>query len=308
MKFDETWTVFTSFSANRDAFGKEFVPEIFLKPQVHKDIVENFRIIEKLLEHSYFEYQFYDVAFLKSLLTFEMALKLRYKEINSNDWDKKKPLIQLIDWFQKRNYFEVYNDEYLKMIREIRNLVTHPSEHSFSGPHSRHLIENVLDLINGLYEDPKLRKERMILTTKIINLLHKFTNGIKCVIDNSIHYAFNAWPGFINNKTTLPEIYFYFNPTFPVPETYLEKNTWLYPKVISFKGNSIKFSSSAFEIKDDKNTVLLISEIENPDEKKEFDEWVNSYQSYCYPGIGYFYPDGKIVDTFSFHLRQFYKT
>ncbi|MEP7374547.1 MAG: hypothetical protein ABI675_14230 [Chitinophagaceae bacterium] len=235
-----------------------------------------------------------------------MALRLRFKEINSKEWGKK-PLDQLINWFQKRKYFEVYNDELLKAIREIRNLLAHPSENSFAGPHSSHLIENVLDLINGLYKYPELRNDRMILTTKIINHLDKFKNGIKCVIDDSIYYAFNAWSAFVNNKTTLPEIYFYFNPTFPIPETYLGNSNWLHPEVNSFTGNSIEFSPSVIKMKDDKNSVLLISEIENPNEKKEFDDWVNRYQSYCHPGLGYFYPCGKIVDTFSFHLREFYK-
>lgn len=307
MKFDETWTVFTNFSADLETFIKEFLPDTFLKPQVHKDVVENFQIIRRLLEHSYFEYKFYDVAALKSLLTLEMALKLRYKEINSVDWERKKPLIQLINWFQKQNYLEVYNDDYLKMIREIRNHLAHPYQHFFSGPHSRPLIEGILDLINGLYEDPVLRKERMVLTTAIINQLHSFKNGIKCEINNSSHFAFNAWPAFINNKNTLQEIYFYFNPTFTIPEHNLQSSNWIVPQVISFKGNSIKFTSSQIEIKDSTGTVLLITEIKTPDEKKEFDEWVMAYQSYCHPGLGYFYPEGKIVDTFSFHLRQFYR-
>lgn len=43
-------------------FCQNRIPQIYLKPNVHDEIKEGFRIIRKLLEHSYFEYQFYDEA------------------------------------------------------------------------------------------------------------------------------------------------------------------------------------------------------------------------------------------------------
>lgn len=49
-----------------------------LKPKVHNEIKEGFRIIRKLPEHSYFEYQFYDETVAKSLVILEMALRIRY--------------------------------------------------------------------------------------------------------------------------------------------------------------------------------------------------------------------------------------
>lgn len=156
MELDETWSVFASFSADPRDFVKEFLPEIYLKPKVAKAVKENFEVIEKLLLYSYSVYKFYNVATLKSLLTLEMSLKIRYREVTGVEWGHK-PLKLLIDWFQKRNYFEVYNNDFLIHIREIRNMLAHPNDHTFSGPHSRPVIENVLDLINGLYEEPGLR-------------------------------------------------------------------------------------------------------------------------------------------------------
>src|SRR5690349_12109665 len=136
MKKDETWNAFDQ-ARSADEFYDEFVPELYVKPQVNKEIVENFRVIRKLIEYSYFEYRFYDVATLESLLTLEMALKIRFSEINLENWPKKKSLSHLMDWFQKHNYFEVYNGEFLRHIRAIRNLMAHPLQHSFSGPHGR---------------------------------------------------------------------------------------------------------------------------------------------------------------------------
>jgi hypothetical protein len=307
MKMDDTWNVFDIPLTGIEDFKNRWVPEIYLKPQVHKDVQEKFRVIKKLIQHSYFEYQFYDVAATESLLTFEMALKLRYKEINAKDWEKNKPLAQLIDWFEKRNYFEVYNDLYLKSIRQIRNGAAHPTQHSMSGGLNRRIIENILDLINGLYEDTTLRKDRMELSLKIIAQLNAYNEAIKCTIDGSSHYAFTAWPGFINNKLTPSEIYFYLNPAVIISEELLSRGNWFRPNVISFTGHSVEFSNSSITIKNTNGPKLIVSGITDPEEKKDFDNWADTYKSYFYPQGGYFYRDGKEVETFSFHLREFYK-
>lgn len=308
MKMDEIWSIFYGTSCSIEEFNERIVPELYLKPQVHTDVIESFRVIKKLILHSYFEYKFYDIATTQSLLTLEMALKLRYKEINSQEWSNKKRLNDLMDWFEEEIYFEVYNNEYLKRIRQIRNWVAHPSQHFSSGPHTKHIIENVLDLINGLYEDPELRKDRMKLTRMINEKLLEFKNGIRCTINNVTYFAFNAWLAFVNNKKTPFEVYFYFTPTFKFPEGYLEAgNTWIHPQVIDFTGCSIEYSDSSILMKNSENSTLLISEIQNPDEKKEFDNWREKFQRYCHPTGGYFFPNDKIVDTFSFHLRAFYK-
>ena len=52
---------------------------------------------------------------------------------------------------------------------------------------------------------------------------------------------------------------------------------------------------------------LIITEIKDVREKTQFDDWKNTFESYCHPTVGYFYPQGKVVDSFSFHLRDFYK-
>ncbi|TMI63665.1 MAG: hypothetical protein E6H07_12895 [Bacteroidetes bacterium] len=303
-ELDETWTVFTNFSANPNKFAKEFIPDLYLKPSVHKDVRENFKVIGKLLEHSYYVYKFYDVAVLKSLLTLEMALKVRYKNQFSDDWGKRS-LKSLMALLKKANYFEVYNKDFLHRIREIRNMLAHPTQHTVSGPNGKIIIENVVDLINGLYESPALRLKRMNLTSKIINQLHRYKNGVKCTIGNTSYFAISAWPAFINNKSTPQEIHFYFHPTFSIPET---STNWLIPQTIHFIGRSIRFTAEGISMKNDSYETLLISEISDTGEKAAYDNWMNSYETYIYPKLGYSTTiDEKIVDTFSLHLKEFHK-
>jgi hypothetical protein len=295
---DEIWSVFGNFPAEPDLFAKEFIPDLFLKPDVPIDVRDNFKVIAKLLQHSYYVYKFYDVAVLKSLLTLEMALKLRYKAIYADDWGTKS-LKSLMDLFKKNRYFEVYNSDYLDHVRTIRNMLAHPSQHSVSGPNGKIIIENVLDLINGLYESPALRLKRIKLTMKIINQLGRYPNGIKCTVGNNVYFAINAWPAFINNKLTPQEIYFYFHPTFTVPEN---STNWLIPPTIAFTGISIRFTVEGISMQNAGGETLLISEITNNAEKISYNNWMNAFRPLVYPNIGYLTKGEKMTDTFSMLL------
>jgi len=274
---------------------------------VNKDVVENFRIIKKLIEHSYFEYKFYDVAALKSMVTLEMALKLRYEELSKTKWPKNKTLEKLIEWFEAGFHFEVYNPDYLDSMREIRNALAHPAAHGFSGPGSKHIIAQTVDLINGLYEDPLLRKERMNITIQFITRLESFKKGIKCSLNNSEYFAIRAWPAFVNNKFSPIEIHFYFNPCFQIPQSYLENSNWVVPPIIYFKANDIEFNEDSILLIKDKCSRLLIEQIKDQQEQKEFEDWMNKYKKYCHPVGDYIYEEEGLTDTFILHLREFHK-
>jgi hypothetical protein len=306
MKMDDTWSVF-DFAHNLEEFEKLYKPEIYLKPKVHKDVVQNFQIVKQLIRYSFFEYKFYDVATLKSLLTLEMALKIRYREVTGTEWQRRRSLARLMDWFRNENYFETYNKEYLTIIRSIRNSLAHPSEHTVSGPFGRHIIENVIDLINGLYEDPKLRRKRMSLTINILNKLKEFKNGIKCSIGNDYYFAINAWPAFINNKKQPMDIHFYFNPTIIIPDSTLEKTNLVMLPALPFVGNSVRILKNSLELKKDDSDSLFVSEITDKNEKTEFADWVSKYEKYLGPAYGYIHSNDDLKDTFTLHLRKFHK-
>ncbi len=186
-----------------DTHCQTTVPQIFLKSTIDKNVRDSFRLVIKLLELSYFDYEVYDAGTHRALVTFELALKRRFTELNQEEWPKKKPLVKLIDWFEKAGYFEVYNPLYLDKLREIRNHITHPSFYSFGGPALGHLITGSADLINDLYEDPELRRERMNIVIQVNNHLSSITsNGAILKIDDDDEVLIHsARVGFVNNKT-----------------------------------------------------------------------------------------------------------
>ena len=159
-----------------EGFLKNGVPEIYLKPEVHDDVKSSFRVVEKLLQYSYYEYEFFDVAGTKSLLTLELALKLRYVDLNKGE-GKHRNLNYLIQWFLERKYFETTNPKFLENIRWIRNHLAHPDRYSFGGFAMRQWIEHSLDLINSLYENVELRIKRASLQKSLLPRFRRLTKN-----------------------------------------------------------------------------------------------------------------------------------
>lgn len=170
---DSRWLIFYN-----DISLEEFVtklPEIRFYPEVNQNVKDAFNIIHKILVHSYYEYLFIDVAVAKALQTLEMALKLRYKEINGETWTTKgRNLKELINWFNKRGYFELDSVDFLNHVRETRNYLSHPEKHNIVGVASFHWIRTTVDLINDVYDDLSLRKQRKSLAEDINQKINSF--------------------------------------------------------------------------------------------------------------------------------------
>lgn len=58
---DTRWDIFLGCQ-DWESFKENIVPKIYLKSDVPSDIKNSFKIIEKLLLHSYYEYEFFDVV------------------------------------------------------------------------------------------------------------------------------------------------------------------------------------------------------------------------------------------------------
>lgn len=211
----KTWDAFYNDISLQD-FVDQKIPKIRFKKEVNSEVKNAFEIVHKLLVHSYFEYLFIDIAVTRALHVFEMALKIRFRELNSGkDWPKKAPLVQLINWFRDRNYFEIDNPEFFKHIRDRRNYLSHPTGHHFGGAVGLPWITTALDLINDLYEDLNLRAERKALEKKFIEELSLFLqNGIKYSYLDDVAYIYSHGPVVVNNRTKIAEYAFGLLPMF----------------------------------------------------------------------------------------------
>ncbi|HEY1039742.1 MAG TPA: hypothetical protein VGF30_10075, partial [Bacteroidia bacterium] len=95
-------------------FKEQWLGELYLKPEVSEEIREQAFIINKLLLHSYYEYDFIDIAMLQGIISFEKALRIRYSELE-NKSARKLNLGELIDWALTLKLFEDPNPDIYKV-------------------------------------------------------------------------------------------------------------------------------------------------------------------------------------------------
>jgi len=315
LKMDRRWEFFPIIS-NYESFVENIIPKIYLKDQVPEDIKNSYKIIEKILLHSYFEYEFFDVAATKALMTFEMALRIRYRELTGEDWEKKtkkgeakRDLKNLITWFQDQHYFEVTNDAYLDHVRKVRNSYAHPDRHSFGGPMARHWIENPMDLINDLYEDPILREKRKLRRKELIELFSKVVNSGCSLFMNQIEYLiYDLKIVFIDNRRDSEIIYLLFHPIFTLDDLYPKEGLSSY-QFIQVAANSISFDESKKEIifiDQFEKKEILVSSVGETNSRKQLDEWILNARTINYlPHIASL--DHDSTDWFLQIRRQFHK-
>src|SRR5882672_8778862 len=130
---DEKWAAIYGLSSYEEYFEK-VADRIYLKPAVDEHITGIFKLVQRLIDLAYYEYEWIDLASMKSLLAFELALKRKYHEINESGTPNQRDLKSYIEWFSQRGYFETDSEFFLTQIRHIRNHFAHPEYHSYGGP------------------------------------------------------------------------------------------------------------------------------------------------------------------------------
>lgn len=308
MQKDPTWDAFLS-TYSFETFCEDAIPPIFLKAEVHQDVQQNFHVVRKLLEHSYFEYKFYDIAASHAILTLEMALRIRYKEVLGKPCPDKQWLKPLFDLFFKQKYFEVYDQEFLKYMVELRNSVAHPDKHTIYGPFSRGVILYCVDLINDLYESPELRVERMKLMKEIGDKIRQInSNGYKVSFANgSYQLAFIVKPIFINNKKVPTEIYISYRPLFDIPETREKGKIYQYP-TIKLVTNNIQFLNDGIALLDVELGKIKISGVNNDVDLERFKFWGERFIQYDHETREIAHLNMEDAESYLAHLREFHFT
>lgn len=283
MKRDDRWDAFSNVPNDFDMFCNQVIPEIYLKPSVNEDVHKTFRVIKQLLDFSFYEYEFYDVAASKAMLSVEMAMKLRYLEITGTPWSDRRPLNKLIDWLNNNFYFDVYNDDFLNHFRHIRNRMAHSLNYSFAGPMMQQWISHPLDLINDMYEDPILRYKRILLSNTIQDKLDELLpRGTQVTIDNQTFILFHAWVSFINNKAVPNEIIFYFDLIFEITPDAFANEHYIAPveKIVSchrvnIEENGITGFFANGEVAFDFSTF------KKQINQQRYDNWIKVYEPYA---------------------------
>ncbi len=146
MKHDTLWDI-VGGCKTFEGFCKEMVPVFKHDENFPEEVQRKLRVIQKLIEHSYYEYDFIDVAFLYTFQTLELALSLKYQSLHPT----KKALKNLkpyLDWALREKYILPNQKE---MISYVRNRLAHPNETLIFGMLGINGIKAIVELISNLF-------------------------------------------------------------------------------------------------------------------------------------------------------------
>lgn len=264
---------------NHEEYLKRMVPQFQLRKEVSEDIKKEFEIIEHLCALSYFRYQLYDEAVRKALLIFEMALKIRHREIYEKDF--KGNLEELINKLHKKNIFDS-SLNFLHHTRLVRNSQVHRDRHSFGGPALRHWLESITMVINETYDSIEQRVVRVKLLEKVNNTVNTFFG--ECVsirVDDADYFLSDTIiPIFVNNRCEECVYSFYVVPTFDLS---IYENGGLYTTPfleINIKNLQIDNEKKVISgISDNTSKKIVIEFNVEPPLRQLFFGWKNKFES-----------------------------
>jgi hypothetical protein len=112
-----------------------------------EEVQRKLGVIQKLIEHSYYEYTFIDVALSQCFQTLELALHFKYLSHHPNKKGLKN-LKPYLDWAWRTKYVSPNQ----KLIIElIRNHIEHPKGVSIIGMTGMKMIHMLVELSAGLF-------------------------------------------------------------------------------------------------------------------------------------------------------------
>ncbi|MFA8436794.1 MAG: hypothetical protein ACEPOZ_19990 [Marinifilaceae bacterium] len=167
---DSTWSAFTD-AKTYEEYQKNYVIKGKFHKHVPEDIVNDYEIVEHIMAQSYFYYPMYSEALRKLLTTYEMALKLKYKQIKGYDWKGEKITLEddkirkgnnldtLIRWLHQNGHLERNLDFYLHM-KEIRNINMHPRQYSFMGASASSIIRPLVNIFSEIFVPSEIVQDR----------------------------------------------------------------------------------------------------------------------------------------------------
>ncbi len=263
-----------------ESFRKNTIPKFQFKKEVPEEIIKSFGIVQKLLVHSYYEYDFLDPAMSKALASFEMALKYRYAEITGKKWPKNNNLQNLLYYFNDGNYFEVNRKGLLDALRSMRNTQSHPENYFGGGFGMMRVFNHCVDLINDTYEDRELRKRRIAQKKAINRKLKKLLNNGGMVNDGNVPFIiYEAGIYFLNNSLPTNKYYGFFKMIFRLKEE-VDENNKQSDSLFLFEADECEVNRKNAEVRFTMpaGTSLTFTDINKKINQRKYFKWHNQYR------------------------------
>lgn len=303
-EMDPYWNAFNI--SDYETYRTKFLRQIYLKPEVHENVRESFRVIERLLEFGFCEHRFFDVAYSKATLTLEMAFKQRYIEIHGKAWEGD--FGPLMDWLKSQNYFDVYNKHFIGGLRDIRNHFAHPSTEGFVGPGQTHLVLYPMDLINSTYEDNNLTQKRFKTSKQFYKKTESMGPGLRITVDGESHIAFNIWLSFYDNKSIPAKAHIYAQPVYEIPNPYFTDGKFQFSPYYYWQAAQVIIDEDVISLPSKDGRTFEVRPITCEVERQIFLQWRKKYHDFDMQTGDRISRTSFATDTFLQHLREFHKS
>jgi hypothetical protein len=237
---DTTWTSFGI--KTREQYVERFVFKGKFHTQVHEDVTKSFETAEFLMAHAWYHYRMYDEALKKLLSIFEMAIRLRCKELNiQTECITKKSQRQgrrlfeltkeLADFGYPQKIFRA-----AEWLRELRNMFAHPDRHSFGGGVFAQNVIPIINFLNQVFLPVGYFNEQIATENKLNGLLEKFKNALFVLKENeSGTLVFNPALECSIKVNSIWHHFVSFNHVIPDPQKFLEENWVITPVILNLR-------------------------------------------------------------------------
>lgn len=217
---DSRWNAFREYTW--ESFQETYLPKLNLISSVHPEVHKQYRAIKKLIAHSYFEYEFFDIAAAQMTMLVEMGMVWRYEQLTGEPWHKKtmksekrRDLKNLFDWLNQNGHFVINFPTDTNFLRQVRNYYAHPKKHGFGGGVHLKSIVHLIHFINELY-DPNLKTANG-LSDPMVNWLKSYESKRKVLRFASGQLLLSAvFLAFVDCSTVEAQYYFASFPLFDV--------------------------------------------------------------------------------------------
>ena len=185
-KADSRWKHYIN---NKEQYADELIIKGHFHGKVPEDIINSYETVEYLMAHAYYHWPMYDEAFHKVLLTIEMGIKLKAKQLdiplfirkkNGDRWDRR--LSDLIDDICNKDHLSDLKSR-LDRSRGLRNMDVHPKQHSFSGPSAGKFrnIKYCINVLNRLFRDKDWHKNQQEELAHTKEMITGFDNQLLAI-------------------------------------------------------------------------------------------------------------------------------
>lgn len=269
--FDVSYPYFESLAETVTTFEED----------IPSDVQDRFSVVGSLVRHSYFEYDFCDVASERALFTFEMALKARLNESGYSIGDRES-LHSLIQEGARRLFFE-NGEEAAQPMRRLRNMAAHPDSSRRGGNVALSLTRRLARMVDEMYADRTLREERASESEALQSALDDILadgailDGIADNEKDPMRFLLHDARALLVDNRKGPTVYYVAAcPIFDPNPTYDADESINVPNPILLEATDWDITDDAVTFIDVHGRPVEIRKIGKPENKQRYQEkWVN---------------------------------